>query len=366
MNMPLVASAGTNVALPSGLSTAEAERLRREIGENTVTEDRVSPLRRVARHFWSPVPWMLEATVALQLVVGEHLEATMVAVLLLLNVGLGVFQESRADAALALLKQRLVLRVRVRRDGAWTEAPAADLVPADIVQVSLGGIVPADVRILSGEVLTDQSMLTGESTPTESTIGQTVYAGGIVRRGEAIGEVVATGSRTYFGRTADLVRTAHVESAEQKAVLAVVRNLSVLNAAIVVGMVAYAHVLGMGVGQIIPLVLAALLSAVPVALPATFTLAEALGAKTLALKGVLLTRLSALHEAAMIDVLCADKTGTLTENALAIGAVRPLRQGYGESDVLALAAIASSADGRDPIDTAIRSMAGLGGDGETG
>ena len=314
------------------------------------------PLKQVARHFWASVPWMLEATIALQIVIGERLEALMIATLLVLTVGLGVFQESRANAALALLKQRLSLKVRVRRDGAWIEVPAADLVPSDIVQVSLGGVVPADLQIVSGSLLLDQSMLTGESVPAETEAGKIAYAGGLVRRGEAVAEVVATGTRTYFGRTAELVRVAHVESAEQKAVLGIVRNLTVVNFAIVVGMVAYARVIGMSVSQIIPLVLTALLSAVPVALPATFTLAAALGAKALALKGVLLTRLSALHEAAMIDVLCADKTGTLTANELAVSRVRAVRPGYNEADVLGFAALASSAEGQDPIDSAIRSM----------
>jgi H+-transporting ATPase len=340
--------------IPVGLSSAEAATRRRTFGPNAVVEDHVHPIRQVARHFWSPVPWMLEATIALQLAIGEHLEALMIATLLLLNVGLGVFQESRANAALALLKQRLTLRVRVRRDGTWLDAPAADLVPGDIVQISLGSVVPADLRLRSGSLLIDQSMLTGESIPTETEAGKTVYAGGLVRRGEAIAEVVATGEHTYFGRTAELVRIAHVESAEQKAVLSVVRNLTVVNFAIVIGLVSYAHYIGMITSQIIPLVLTAMLSAVPVALPATFTLAAALGAKTLAMKGVLLTRLTALHESAMIDVLCADKTGTLTANQLAVSGICSVHTGYRDDDVLAFAALASSTDGQDPIDSAIR------------
>jgi H+-transporting ATPase len=299
---------------------------------------------------------MLEATVALQLAVGERLEAAMVAALLLFNVALGVFQESRANAALDLLKRRLAPTSRVRRDGQWWERPAAELVPGDIVQLSLGGIVPADLKLISGAALLDQAMLTGESVPVEAGPGQTAYAGALVRRGEAIAEVSATGTGTYFGHTAELVRTAHVESSEQQAVLSVVRALTVVNFAIVVGMIAYAHAIGMETPRIVPLVLTALLSAVPVALPSTFTLASALGAKTLALRGVLLTRLSALHEAAMIDVLCVDKTGTLTENQLAVAAVQPLKAGWDEADVLALAAAASSTDGQDAIDTAICSM----------
>ena len=343
--------------MPAGLSSAEAARRRAEFGLNAIAEERVHPLVQILRHFWAPVPWMLEATIVLQLVSGERLEALMIATLLVLNVGLGVFQESRASAALALLRQRLSPVVRVRRDDTWRDLPSADLVPGDLIELSLGGIVPADLRLVAGSVLLDQSMLTGESVPVEAGPAKTAYAGALVRRGEATGEVVATGTHTYFGRTAELVRVAHVESSEQQAVLAVVRALTVVNFAIVVGIVAYAHALGMSAAQIVPLVLTALLSAVPVALPATFTLAAALGAKTLALKGVLLTRLSALHEAAMIDVLCADKTGTLTRNELAVTAVRSVNNAYQDDDVLGYAALASSPAARDPVDAAICQLA---------
>jgi H+-transporting ATPase len=340
-----------------GLSAAEATQRLTQFGPNAVTEEQIHPVTRVLLHFWAPVPWMLEATIALQIAIGERIEAVMVAMLLIANVALGAFQESRANGALALLRQRLTLKVRVRRDGTWIDSVAAELVPGDIVQLSLGTVIPADLRILTGSLLLDQSMLTGESIPSEAGAGKTAYAGGLVRRGEAIGEVTATGTRTYFGRTAELVRIAHVESSEQQAVLGIVRNLTIVNFAIVVGMVSYAHAIAMTVPQIIPLVLTALLSAVPVALPGTFTLAATLGAKTLALKGVLLTRLSALHEAATIDVLCADKTGTLTANELSVTAVCVLKEGYHEEDVLAVAALASSTEGRDPIDAAIRSTA---------
>jgi H+-transporting ATPase len=201
-------------------------------------------------------------------------------------------------------------------------------------------------------------MLTGESMPVDAGPGKTAYAGALVRRGEAIASVAGTGASTYYGRAAELVRIAHVESTEIKVVLSLVRNLSIINAVLVVGLVAYAEAIGMRAAQIIPLVLTALLSAVPVALPATFTLGAALGAKTIALKGVLLTRLSALHEAAMIDVLCVDKTGTLTENKLTVAAVRPLAEGWTAGDVLAFAALTSSAEGQDPVDAAIRAAAG--------
>jgi H+-transporting ATPase len=339
---------------PPGLSSAEAARRLAESGSNEVAADEEHSARRLLRHFWSPVPWMLEATIVLQLVAGERLEAAMVAVLLLINVAMGIVQEGRANATLALLRQRLAPRARVRRDGTWQDVPASGLVSGDVVQLTLGAIVPADVCLTSGSILLDQSMLTGESIAVEQTAGALAYASALVRRGEAEGEVVATGARTYFGRTAELVRSADVESSEQKAVLGVVKALTAVNMAIVVAMVAYARVIGMTVTEIIPLVLAALLSAVPVAMPAVFTLAATLGARRLAAQDVLLARLPALQEAAMIDVLCVDKTGTLTENSLGVGEAVPLASGMDVAALLAHAAAASSSDGQDPVDAAIR------------
>ena len=341
----------------AGLTTKEAERRLAQSGPNAIVEERRRTLERVARHFWAPVPWMLEITIALQMIAGKRVEALMIGALLVFNVALSLFQEARAEAALELLKQRLSLKARVKRDGKWTDLPAAVLVLDDVVQVSLGAVVPADARIVEGEILLDQSMLTGESIPIEAGPGKTVYAGAVVRRGEAVASVTATGTSTYFGRAAELVRIAHVESTETKVVLGLVRNLSIINATLVLGLVAYAIAIALPAAQIISLVLTAMLSAVPVALPATFTLAATLGARTIALKGVLLTRLAALHEAATIDVLCADKTGTLTRNELAVAAVKPLVDGWTPGDVLAFAALASSAEGKDPVDAVIREAA---------
>jgi H+-transporting ATPase len=258
-------------ATETGLSSAEAARRLHEFGANTTADPRSRGLARLFQHFWAPVPWMLEATIVLQLVIGEHIEGMMIAALLIINVAIGLFQENRADAALALLKQKLSLKSRVRRDGAWLTLPAADLVPGDVVQLSLGTVVPADAQILDGSVLLDQSMLTGESLPVEAGADAPAYAGALVRRGEAVARVTATGTRTYFGRTAELLRLAHVTSAEEKAVLGLVRNLTIVNIAITIGLVAYARVLALPSNETIQLVLTALLSTVPVALPATFT-----------------------------------------------------------------------------------------------
>ncbi|HME86153.1 MAG TPA: HAD-IC family P-type ATPase [Roseiarcus sp.] len=360
MGNPLEETAKHGASELPGLSAAEVASQRTKFGPNAVVEEEVHPLRRLARQFWAPVPWMLEATIVLQVALGQWLTASMIAALLFFNVALGAFQESRANAALALLKQRLTLKSRVKRDRVWIDAPAADLVPGDIVQISLGDVIPADILLIDGSLLVDQSMLTGESIPTATEAGSAAYAGGLVRRGAAIARVTATGSRTYFGRTTELVSIAHVESAEQKAVLGVVRNLTAINFVIMIGIVAYALALRISFQQIALLVLTALLSAVPVALPATFTLAAALGARTLAMKGVLLTRLSSLNEAAMVDVLCCDKTGTLTQNELIVSVIRPVKPGHDEADVLGFAALASSREGQDPIDSVIQAKAAKG------
>ena len=299
---------------------------------------------------------MLEAAVVLEIVLGHYLEGAIIAGLLIFNAGLGLFQEGRAQATLTALKSRLALNASVRRDGKWATLPAADLVPGDVIKLSLGGVVAADAKLTAGEVLLDQSMLTGESVPIEAGRGLQTFAGALVRRGEAVAEVTATGPRTKFGRTAELVRTAHVVSSQQKAVLRVVRNLAAFSGAVIVIILAYAFFLKLPFGEIIPLILTAILGAIPVALPATFTLASAIGARSLAKVGVLPTRLSAVDEAATMDVLCADKTGTLTANELTVAEVHTLF-GFDEAHLLAFAALASSDGGQDPVDGAIRTAA---------
>ena len=346
-----------DVPAPAGLTSDEARRRLEKSGPNAVPDTAMHPLRRVLTKFWAPVPWMLEAAIGLEVALGKYVEAAIIALLLAFNAALGFFQEGRAQATLAALKSRLALNAAVKRDNVWTNVLAAELVVGDVVKLSLGAVVAADVRLTEGSVLLDQSMLTGESVPLEAGAGFETYAGALVRRGEAVAEVTATGARTKFGRTAELVRSAHVESSQQKAVLRVVRNLAMFNGILIVMLVGYACALKLPPGEIVPLVLTAVLASIPVALPATFTLAAALGARALAHLGVLPTRLSAVDEAASIDVLCADKTGTLTQNELTVTAVHPM-SGFDEAHVLGLAALASSDGGQDPVDGAIRAAAG--------
>jgi len=342
--------------LSDGLSNDEASARLEKFGPNEMPDTAPSPWRSALAKFWAPVPWMLEAAVALQVALHEYVEAAVIAGLLLFNAALGFLQEGRAQATLAALKSRLALTASVRRGGAWENIPASGLVPGDTVKLSLGAVVAADIKLVDGSVLLDQSMLTGESVPIEGGAGLQTYAGALVRRGEATAVVTATGARTKFGHTAELVRTAHVESTQQKTVMRVVRNLAIFNGLLIALLVAYAFARGMPRGDIIHLVLTAVLASIPVALPATFTLAAAIGAQALARLGVLPTRLSAVDEAATLDVLCSDKTGTLTLNALTITAVHP-EPGFDEPRLLAMAALASSDGGQDPVDAAIRSAA---------
>jgi H+-transporting ATPase len=306
--------------------------------------------------FWAPVPWLLEASIVLELALHKYYEAAIITSLLVFNAALAFFQEGRAQATLTALKSRLALNASVRRDGDWKTVPAAELVCGDVVKLSLGGVVAADVHLTGGSVQLDQSMLTGESLPIEAGAGVDTYAGALVRRGEATAVVTATGARTKFGRTAELVRTAHVASTQQTAVLKIVRNLAIFNGVVIVAMVAFAYTHAMPWSEIVPLLLTSVLAAIPVALPATFTLAAAVGARSLAKLGVLPTRLSAVDEAASIDVLCSDKTGTLTLNALTVTSVLPL-PGFDEAHVLGMAAMASSEGGQDSVDAAIRAAA---------
>jgi H+-transporting ATPase len=343
----------TKFVLPQGLADDEAKKRLEQFGPNSMPDTTVNPLRTALSKFWAPVPWMLEAAILLQLVLGDYVEAAIVAFLLIFNAGLGFFQEGKAQATLAALKSRLALNASVRRNGFWKGVPATELVPGDIVKLSVGAVVAADVKLIDGEVQLDQSMLTGESMPVEANTGTETFAGALVRRGEAVAEVTATGTKTKFGRTAELVLTAHAESTQQKAVLRVVRNLAMVNGVLTLFMVIYASTHAMPVKEIILLALTAVLASIPVALPATFTMAAAMGARTLAHLGVLPTRLSAVDEAATMDILCSDKTGTLTRNELKVTVTRTMPD-FNEADLLAMAALASSDGGQDLVDKAIR------------
>lgn len=339
-------------AAPDGLSSAEAEARLRRYGPNAVQEEARHPWRDFLAKFWAPVPWMLELTIVLEALQRKWLEGALIGVLLVLNAVVARAQEGRAQSALALLRSRLVVTARVRRDGSWTALPAEALVPGDAVHLRMGDLVPADVRVSDGHLAVDQSSLTGEALPVDVDAGGLVYAAAVIKRGEATGTVEATGGRTYFGRTAELVRTARSTSRLEGVVLGIVRYLVSLDLLVLVAVVAFGLFSGHGAAQIVPFALVVLLASVPVALQATFTLATAVGATDLAHSGVLATHLAAVEEAAGMDVLCSDKTGTLTTNQLAVSSLHPYAPAD-EEELLRLAVAACEQASLDPIDVAI-------------
>ena len=347
---------GTHVSPDRGLTTAEAVERLKHYGPNVAPEERRHPFLALLGKLWAPVPWMLEVTIILELTLGHYAEAWIIGALLAVNAILSFVQERRAQNALALLRQRLTIQVRVIRDGHWQLHPARDLVPGDVVHLRMGDLIPADVRIESGQVLVDQSALTGESVPIEAGSDQVVYAGTQVKRGEATGEITATGTRTTFGKTAELVRLAKTGSHLEKIIFKIVTALVILDATLVVTVLVYALFAAIPLSEILPFALILLVASVPVALPATFTVATAIGALELAKQGVLVTRLSAIEEAAGMDVLCSDKTGTITKNELEVAALHCYAP-CTEAELLRLALCACDESTQDPIDLAILNSA---------
>jgi H+-transporting ATPase len=339
-------------APPTGLSSLEAARRLKQYGSNAVTEEKRHPLLNFLKKFWAPVPWMLEITVILELYLGKDVEAIVIGLLLVFNAILSYVQENRAQGALALLRQQLTVQTRVLRDGHWQLVPAQDLVPGDFIHLRMGDLVPADVNLTEGQIEMDQSTLTGESVPVEGGIGHKAFAGTVVKRGEASGEVISTGANTNFGKTAELVRTAKTATHLEEIIFSIVKYLIIADIVLVIIVVLYALFSQIGWPVILPFALIILVASVPVALPATFTLATALGAAELARNGVLVTRLSAIEEAAAMSILASDKTGTLTENRLTLGAVHAYTP-HSDEDVLHWGVLASDEATQDPLDMAI-------------
>jgi len=328
----------------------------REHGYNEVSEKRPSPLVKFATKFWGITPWMLELTAAMEWVLGKHLEAFFIAGLLAFNAVAGYLQEEKARGAVELLKQRLRVNARAKRAGSWVLIPARELVPGDVVRLRAGDMVPADVELAEGHVSVDQSSLTGESFTVEKKVGEGLYSGSIVTAGEATGLVTATGARTYYGRTVELVQIARPRLHIEEMIGDVVKWLLV--------MVGASTALGMGLAiakemdpaEIAPLAVILLLSAIPVALPTMFTISMALGSLELSRKGAIVTRLDAIEDAATMDVICADKTGTITMNRLSLADVAPM-SGHTKEDVVLYGALASQEANQDPIDLAFISKA---------
>lgn len=336
----------------TGLTSAQAQSRLQSYGANAVQAVGTSGWRQLLGKLWGPIPWMLEGVIVLQLLLRRDQEALIILLLLVFNALAAFLQERRAQDALALLRRQLQVSARVLRDARWGRISAQQLVPGDVVHLRAGDIVPADLVLFAGAVTLDQSTLTGESLPVDAGPGQPAYAGSIVHRGEASGEVTSTGSRTRFGRTAELVRTSNAPSHMQRTILAIVKWLVAFDFVLVVLVTLHAVTHGLAPGDTVVFALLLLVASVPVALPATYTLATAMASMQLSKQGVLVTRLPAVEEAAAMDTLLSDKTGTLTKNALGVSEVRTLAD-VDEQTVLRTAAMASDDASQDPLDLAI-------------
>src|SRR3984885_13569815 len=338
---------------PDGLTQAEAQKRLTQYGPNEIAEKKTNEILKFLSYFWGPIPWMIEAAVILSAAAQHWPDFGIILLLLLANAMVGFWEEHQAGNAIAALKATLAIKARVKRDGQWVNPAARELVPGDFIRLRLGDIVPADARLLEGdEISVDQSALTGESMPATRKSGDAVFSGSIVRRGEIDALVYATGSKTYFGKTAELVETAVTVSHFQKAVLKIGNSL------IILALILVAVIVGLGIYRgepIFPLLQFALVltvAAIPVAMPTVLSVTMAVGARLLAMKQAIVSKLVAIEELAGVDVLCADKTGTLTQNKLTLGEPFCL-DAITADDLILAGALASQAANNDTIDLAV-------------
>jgi H+-transporting ATPase len=340
-------------ASADGLTQAEAVKRQAQYGPNQIEEKKTNEYLKFLSYFWGPIPWMIEAAVILSGIVRHWLDFFVILALLLSNALVGFWEEHQAGNAIAALKARLAVLAKVKRDGKWEDPKASELVPGDVIRLRLGDIVPADARLLDGDSIeVDQSALTGESLPVTAKPGGAVYSGSIIRQGEIDAIVYATGTNTYFGKTAQLVQSAHTVSHFQKAVMKIGDYLIVLAVALVALILAFALFRGDKVLTTLEFCLVLLVAAIPVAMPTVLSVTMAVGARLLAKKEAIVTRLSAIEELAGVDVLCSDKTGTLTQNKLTLGDPFTV-DGIAPDKVILWAALASRAEDKDTIDLAV-------------
>jgi H+-transporting ATPase len=338
---------------PDGLSQAEAQKRLAQYGPNELEEKKSNPLLKFLSYFWGPIPWMIEAAVILSGVVGHWPDFFIILVLLISNAVVGFWEEHQAGNAIEALKAKLAIKARVKRDGNWVNPAARELVPGDVIRLRLGDIVPADARLLEGdEVEVDQSALTGESLPATRKAGEAVYSGSIIRQGEIGALVYATGANTYFGKTAQLVQGAVTVSHFQKAVLRIGNYLIILAAVLVAVIITTAIIRGDPILTTLQFALVLTVAAIPVAMPTVLSVTMAVGARLLARKQAVVSRLVAIEELAGVDILCSDKTGTLTQNKLSLGDPFSVN-GVPVDQVILAGALASRADNNDTIDLAV-------------
>jgi H+-transporting ATPase len=336
-----------------GLSSSEAAKRLQQYGTNEIQEKKANPLKKFLGYFWGPIPWMIEAAVIMSAVIQRWPDFAIILTLLMVNAIVGSWQEHKAGNAIELLKQRLAIKARVLRDGKWQEMPAGKLVPGDIARLRLGDIIPADVKLIDGDyLLTDESALTGESLPVEKHLSDVGYASSIVKQGEMNALVVNTGTRTFFGKTTKLVEEAKTPSHFQKAISKIGDYLILLAVGLVIVIFLVSIFRGQNILEIIQFALILTVASIPAALPAVLSVTMAIGAIALAKKEAIVSKLVAIEEMAGMDVLCSDKTGTITKNVLTLGGTKPYAK-FTENDVLLFSTLASREEDQDPIDIAI-------------
>ncbi|MEJ2060584.1 MAG: plasma-membrane proton-efflux P-type ATPase [Gammaproteobacteria bacterium] len=336
-----------------GLSQNEAQARLQQFGPNALEEKKVSPLRKFFGYFWGPIPWMIEVAAILSAVVRHWDDFVIIAVLLIFNAGVGFWQEFKAANALEALKKQLALKARVIRDGQWAEIDAKSLVPGDVIRLRLGDIIPADVKLLDGDYLSvDQSALTGESLPVNKKAGEIAYSGSVAKQGEMVALVTGTGSNTFFGRTAKLVESAGAKSHFQKAVLTIGDYLIYISLGLVILLVLVQLFRGAPLLELAQFALILTVASIPVAMPAVLSVTMAVGALALSRMKAIVSRLESIEEMAGIDVLCSDKTGTLTQNKLTLGEPAVFAA-ESEAALILTAALASKEEDADAIDLAI-------------
>ena len=340
-------------ASSEGLTQVEAAKRLVQYGPNEIEEKNDNPFLKFLTYLWGPIPWMIEAAVVLSALAQHWPDFGIILVLLLANAVVGFWEEHQAGNAIAALKAKLAVEARVRRDGKWVTPPARELVPGDVIRVRLGDIVPADARLLDGDSIeVDQSALTGESLPATRKPGEAVFSGSIVRQGEISALVYATGANTYFGKTAELVQEAHTVSHFQRAVLKIGDYLIILAVALVAVIITVSVIRGDPILTTLQFALVLTVAAIPVAMPTVLSVTMAVGARLLAKREAIVTRLAAIEELAGVDVLCADKTGTLTQNKLTLGDPFGV-SGVDPDEVILCAALASREEDKDTIDMAV-------------
>jgi H+-transporting ATPase len=336
----------------NGLTESETQQRLKKYGFNEVSEKKQNSILAFLKRYWGPMPWLLELAIILSVVLKHYLEAGIIFALLTINTVIGQIQSRGSQKALTALKKRLAINARVLRDGNWSTKEAREIVPGDIISIGLGDIVPADAKIISGDLSIDQSILTGESLPVYARESAIIYSGSVVKRGEAKCVVVNTGANTYFGKTAELVKTAKPKSHQEQIMLAIVKYMMLLGIGALILVAIYAVIIGTGFLSIITFAIIFLMGAVPVALPAVLAIVQSVGAVELSKKGVLVTRLDSIEDAASIDILCLDKTGTITQNKLSVGEVIPFGN-VTQNDVIMMAGLACQERSKDTIDTAL-------------